>query len=337
MSNFRHEKLEWLKQEILDILSFLKTEFNEINHVSNLFDENFFVDNLFRYRKYEIDRIPTMQFDYVKNSWIRIRNQKFINTIETLNNFSTLTYNVWFSGHNFVNRRNAILEILKEKNPDVISLQEVTSTFFNVLLENNFIRENYYISDSYINSYNVIMLSKFPMKFYILYFPTKMYRNLIVGEVRVKSFEKSSSVVFSSSHFESLDNQEIREIQLEKSFSLLNLFKNSLLIGDFNIDDKLQENEIQHIDSNYTDTWVTWKKFKNITNDTGYTYYEDKREPPQRIDRILINKYSFYKLKYFEIVGKQKIDVDPQFDFKITVTTPSDHQGLFAKFDLENK
>jgi len=299
------------------------------------FDDNLNLEKLTRYQEHELSRLPTLFYETEKSSWVRLKNQKINNTIGITKNFKIITYNVWFGKHNFENRRKAILEILKQKNSDIVCLQEVTSPFFNFLLENEFIKKNYYISDSYINSYNVVILSKFPTKFYILTLPSKMMRNLILGEIKIEINGLSQNMIFSSTHLESLNNEIYRKNQLEKIFNILNKFKNSMLVGDFNIDDNLQNSEMNYIIPNFLDSWNLWMKKYNLTKEDGYTFYEDKTEPPQRIDRILMNEKSEYILNYLEIIGKDKIDVDNKFNFS-TVETPSDHQGIYSEFILKN-
>jgi len=341
-TNQYHLKFNWIYENIYDLVTWPKgLSGNSIINQNRIIverkpgDDNFTVDYLMRFRNKDISNISTLKFDSKTQNWVRIKNRKVDNTVERLDSFKMISYNIWFGKHNFLNRRNAIFDLLKEKDADVVCLQEVTSYFFNALIENQFIRENYYISDSYITSYNVVILSKFSLKFYVLTLPTQMNRNLVIGELKVKEFERNKNIVFASSHYESLENEDLRKTQLENSFEVLNSFSNSLLVGDFNIDDKLQASEIKNIDLKYYDSWLIWKNRNNLAEEDGYTYYEDKSEPAQRIDRIMLNKDSYYKLNDFEIFGKEKIQVDEKFNFG-TIETPSDHQGLYAEFVLEN-
>lgn len=341
-TNQYHHKFNWIYENIYDIITWPKglSPYSNINQNKSLIfkkpgDSDVTVDYVMRFRNREINNISTLKFDAENKNWFRIKNRKVDNSIEKLDSFKIVTYNIWFGRHNFFNRRIAILELLKNKNADVVCLQEVTSHFYNALMEDKFIQQNYYLSDSFINSYNVVILSKFPMKFYVLNLPTNMMRNLVIGEVKVKKLEKNPSVVFSSSHLESLENVDLRKTQLENSFEVLNWFKNSLLVGDFNIDDKLQAEEMKNIDPKFNDSWLLWRKKFSLSEEDGYTYYEDKSEPPQRIDRIIFSKDFFYKLDKFEIFGKEKIQVDEKFN-ESTVETPSDHQALYAEFVLEN-
>jgi hypothetical protein len=178
------------------------------------------------------------------------------------------------------------------------------------------------------------MLSKFPIRFYHLTFPTNQNRYLIIGEIKIKTQEISQSLIFSTSHFESLENNaDFRKDQISRTFKVLNEFKNSFLLADFNIDDKINKNELDNFDTLYIDSWKFWmQKNKNLKEEDGLTYYEDKSQPSQRLDRIFYGNYSDFELKNFEIIGKEKIETDKKLEYNSTVATPSDHQGLYAEF-----
>lgn len=122
---------------------------------------------------------------------------------------------------------------------------------------------------------------------------------------------------------------------MSRSFKLLNEFKNSFLVGDFNIDDKINREELANFDHLFNDSWKFWmQKNPKLSESDGYTYYEDENEPKQRLDRILYGTYADFELKNFEILGKDKITVDPKAKSS-SVGTASDHQGLFAEFSAK--
>lgn len=275
--------------------------------------------------------IKSIKFDKYRQIWDKYENKYIDNNIIELDNFSILTYNVWFDKHNYLNRREALLNIFKEKDASVICLQEVIMPFIEYLKEDKYIKKNYHISDSLFEPYNIVILSKLPMRFYYLQFPTNQNRYLVIGEVKVRSQETSRSIVFSTSHFESLNNADFRKDQMMRSFKVINDFKNAFIMGDFNIDEKLNKEELGNFDEVYTDAWKQWMENKNLKTEDGYTYYEDTSEPKQRLDYILYGNYGDFKLNNLEIVGKNKIKVDSNAKSS-SVSTPSDHQGIFAEF-----
>lgn len=309
-------------------------EFKENNHLEILTNE----------KKSDLEKVSSLKFNWKINVWEALEHNSINNEIDYLENFKIITYNVWFDRHNFFNRRYALLEIFKNSNADIICLQEVITPFIEYIKNDENIKKKYYISNNMFSYYNVMILSKFPLKIYRLKFQTKMDRHLLIGELKINKNnlnnpDFNNSILFATSHFESLiENAELRKIQFSKAFELLNLFKNALLVGDYNFDDNLNYNEINNLDPLYFDAWKVWmdKDFNlNLQNEDGYTYYEDKTEPPQRIDRILFGKYSNFELKAFDIIGKEKINVDPKYNLS-TVETASDHQGLLAEFSLKS-
>jgi endonuclease/exonuclease/phosphatase family metal-dependent hydrolase len=322
------------RREIIDFL-FPKKENKE--NFENFPDRRFhkFLDMNTVFLKAEslIAPIKSIKFDKERNLFDKFENKYIDNNINDIKNFSILTYNVWFDRFNYKNRRDAILEILKQKDASVICLQEVIQPFLEFIKEDDFIKNNYYISDSILGPYNIVMLSKFPLRFYHLTFPTNQNRYLIIGEIKLKSKEISKSIIFSTSHFESLDkNSDFRRDQMMRTFKVINEFKNAFLLGDFNIDDKINRDEMSNFDSLYTDSWKIWmSKNPKLKEEDGYTYYEDNNEPKQRLDRILFGNYSDFELQNFEIIGKDKIKTNPN-DTSSSVSTPSDHQGLYAEF-----
>lgn len=61
---------------------------------------------------------------------------------------SFITYNIWFDPREFKARNLKILEIIREKNADVVCLQEVVPQFIkDFLVKDKWITSNYKISD----------------------------------------------------------------------------------------------------------------------------------------------------------------------------------------------
>lgn len=116
--------------------------------------------------------IPTYKFDKEDNNWISIDTRTEVKNRDT-SQFSIITYNVLFSTfENNKEQSNArvqkIIEILNNSNADIIGLQEVTQSFLIQLLREDWVKLNYYVSDSIqgttVNPYGQLLLSKFPFK-----------------------------------------------------------------------------------------------------------------------------------------------------------------------------
>lgn len=116
--------------------------------------------------------LPTYKFSGEENNWISIdQRSSFAN--QEIERFSILTYNVLFSTYEKSKEQSnariqKLIEILKYSNADIIGLQEVTQSFLIQLLREDWVKNNYYTSDSIqgttVNPYGQLLLSKLPFK-----------------------------------------------------------------------------------------------------------------------------------------------------------------------------
>jgi poly(A) polymerase len=116
--------------------------------------------------------LPTYKFSGEENNWISIdQRSSFAN--QEIERFSILTYNVLFSTYEKSKEQSdariqKLIEILKYSNADIIGLQEVTQSFLIQLLREDWVKYNYYTSDSIqgttVNPYGQLLLSKLPFK-----------------------------------------------------------------------------------------------------------------------------------------------------------------------------
>ncbi|MFT5525824.1 MAG: endonuclease/exonuclease/phosphatase family metal-dependent hydrolase [Pirellulaceae bacterium] len=104
-------------------------------------------------------------------------NQKWRTKADAGHEFSTqtlmfATYNIWFGRfgrfgrHRERDRHLAILTILQNRNADVIGLQEVTHSSLPLILEQEWIRDAYEVSDSRgdtFGAYGTLLLSRLPV------------------------------------------------------------------------------------------------------------------------------------------------------------------------------
>ena len=56
-------------------------------------------------------------------------------------------FDVWFSEKNWFRRAHALFQLISNKDPDFVCLQEVTPKFLTLLLQQSWIREKYFVSD----------------------------------------------------------------------------------------------------------------------------------------------------------------------------------------------
>jgi tyrosyl-DNA phosphodiesterase 2 len=280
-------------------------------------------NNIKQLNNKNISQVITLQF---KNSqWCPLKIDK--PPILVGKEISFITYNVWFENINWDNRLKALVEIFEQYSPDFLCLQEVTAPFLDFLMSHSHIQKNYYISGNFKEGYDVLILSKYQTNYYTVSFPSNMGRNLLFTTLQLNDKE---DLVIATSHFESLQNETKRKIQLEITFKELNNFSSSFLMGDFNFDPSWKEQE--NIDPNYVDSWKLHCEDNCIEEKSGFTMPANKYFPAWRPDRLLFKPKEMIKLNKFEIIGKNKINTNP--DEYGNVETPSDHYGLYGKFDL---
>jgi len=193
------------------------------------------------FEKKNFDVIPWI-FDGQK--WNQSKIQSTSTSSNIPNTLSIVSYNVWFDNFECIARWQAILEILTKLRPNVIGFQECTETFMNLLISNDFIRQNYLLSDISTNlweaRYGICLLiqkeiatSTTKIKLHKL--PTQMGRNAILATL---NFTGEHSISFGTVHLESLSNKQRRRDQLailSEIYSNINS-QSSLLFGDFNFD-----------------------------------------------------------------------------------------------------
>jgi tyrosyl-DNA phosphodiesterase 2 len=280
-----------------------------------------------------LKNVPTYKYDNSTNKWCTIEVTQTVNPYIT-DKISFISYNVWFESHNWNNRINELLNLFKKYSPDFICFQEMTYEFLKFLCEQNFIQENYFLSGNYKGSYDVFMLSKLPVKFYVNEFVSQMGRNLLIANAQFLTKEKTiENLLIATSHFESLNNAPIRNKQLKSAFDILNISNLAFLMGDFNFDSSWKEEE-KNIDVNFIDSWYVYKEKNNLDHSDGYTMAGDKYFPPWRPDRILFkDSLNTFVLDKFEIIGKEPIQINNSQRYK-DIKTPSDHYGLYAVFSI---
>jgi tyrosyl-DNA phosphodiesterase 2 len=229
-----------------------------------------------------------------------------------------LTWNVWFGGHMFEERRAALLAELERRQPDVICLQEVTVELLADLVGTKWIRAAYKLSDiELFQTYDVALLSRIPIRrLSALALPTRMGRRLLVAEL-------ACGLAVGTIHLESMkESTHARATQLALIQPYLAQLGEAVLCGDMNFkpDDAI---ETAALDPTFVDVWPALHP-----DDPGYTadseinkmrYALKPAMSRKRIDRVFVHG-SRWTPSAIELVGTEPIDSEGTFT--------SDHFGL---------
>ncbi len=235
-----------------------------------------------------------------------------------------LTWNVWFGGHMFDERRDALFAELARRAPDVIVLQEVTDELLVELLDEPWVQAAYQLSERQLEHYDVVVLSRLPIRrLSVVELPSEMGRRLLVAEL-------ACGLTIATVHLESTRHEaaaraaQLRIIQP----ALLERSPDVLLAGDMNFEpDHALENAA--LDPSFVDTWpLLHPEAPGYTVDTAINVMrlQTHGKPAQkRIDRIFARS-SRWRARAIELVGTAPIDRAGTFT--------SDHFGLEARFTV---
>ncbi|ERN17400.1 hypothetical protein AMTR_s00037p00211070 [Amborella trichopoda] len=270
---------------------------------------------------------------------------------EESNTFVMLTYNVWFREDlKLIERMNAIGDIIREYDPDVICLQEVTPNIYHIFQQSMW-WQKYQCSVSNElaaeRPYFCMQLSRLPVKSFLC----ESFRNSIMGrELCVADIDAGMGrhLVVATTHLESpcpappswnqMYSPE-RRTQAEESLQLLKDHPNVIFAGDMNWDEKI-DGEFP-LSNDWIDAWTELRPREN-----GWTYdtkanqmLSENRALQKRLDRFVCNMRDF-KLSSIDMIGTKAIPGISYFKEKkvrkqmqkITLPVlPSDHYGLLLK------
>lgn len=277
------------------------------------------------------------KFDSTSQKWIYTSPPKETLKFETL---SIVTFNVWFDQFQKMERLRELMNICRDK--DIICLQEVTTNFLKGVLEIDWVKKSYFVSDvfgSTVSPYGVMILSKLHPKFFTFHkMPTKMSRYFLLMHLNVNNQDVEIGTV----HLESLSNRNTRKEQLELISKTLKA-DTSLFMGDFNFcsyrnyvenDTSNLENEVlKELVPEFKDIWAELSKEKGYTFDTtSNKMIEDHKFEQMRYDRIVIRSKEWKPIA-IDIIGDKEFKTDEYTKKKVY---PSDHYGLITQIKYEN-
>ena len=230
-----------------------------------------------------------------------------------------LSWNIYFGGHMFEERRDGLFAELERRRPDVALLQEVTPELLEALTVQSWISE-YHLSDTdggSLGRYGMLLLARLaPDRVRWLDLPTAMGRSLLVADV--------GGLTVATVHLESSKHDTaVRVAQLERIFGFLRRYDSDVVLaGDMNFQPS-DSAETAALDGDFADLWPALRPGEpgyTVDTDANPMRYQLKEKPThKRIDRVF-HRGSAWRATAIELVGTRPIDVDGTF--------VSDHFGL---------
>ena len=252
------------------------------------------------------------QFDPIEGKWITLPSpEPEPQPSVAEGKLCVVSYNVWFSETNQLIRAKSMMDLIEPFQPDVIAFQEVTLPFLQVVKEQPWIQERYWLSDttgSTCHPYGIMMLINrhspwLPRpKLSIHQLPSSMGRRFLrcISE---------NGISIATAHLESESNCDVRVLQLGKIFDSLNAVPNSSLsifLGDTNFGDNTPESALlSEKFPQYQDLWLQLNP--DVDPQETHTMV-DPSDPARRIDKLF---YAISRSPHSLI----SLDSEPHFQF----------------------
>jgi endonuclease/exonuclease/phosphatase family metal-dependent hydrolase len=235
------------------------------------------------------------------------------------------TFNIWFDDYHRRQRCLAISDLLRERSPDVVALQELTPSALEIFAAQPWVREEYLIASAVsegTGNYGMLMLSRVPIiRATYSQLPTRQSRGFLEAELAVNNARQ----VVCCLHLDSgKSSARLRGWQLRRIFRAQRSAEDAVLLGDFNMRDA--ENE--RITLPYSDIWPMLRPNEpGFTEDTSINLMRlDARNKKRqvRFDRVLI-KGKRWRAVDIDLLGTRPIAPELPRVF------PSDHFGVTCR------
>jgi len=247
---------------------------------------------------------------------------------ETPKSVSILTYNVLADESQADARAPALFSIIRDRDPDIIALQEAAPWFLHRLGKAGLlgrythitregkplaVRGLFLMAKGKLGSVDAGLLS------------SRQGRAYLIADIALPGHDEPVTVA--TCHLDSLlEYRQERATQLKFYFTKLAAKKHVVFLGDFNFGDG-EEPESSAAPKTYTDVFRCLNP-----NDKGFTWDTKgnplaransfPNEPSRRLDRILLRSSALVPSKV-AIIGNAPVRDTPRL-------FPSDHYGLFA-------
>lgn len=240
------------------------------------------------------------------------------------------TYNVWNDPKQVEQRYRAIAEILSARRPDIMVFQEITPTALDVLLSEQWIRDDYAraaVVGGDAGDYGMLMLSRVPVS-RVMYtrLPTRQARGFLTADLAING----SRLAVCCIHLDSgKSSARLRGWQLRRIFRALRNAENAVVLGDFN----MRDGENSRIKAPYRDVWPELRPGEDgFTEDTSINlmrYDMKDKHRHVRFDRVLL-KGERWVATDIALLGTEPIDA------ALPRVFPSDHFGVECRLTARN-
>ncbi|KAL9644836.1 hypothetical protein ABK040_005318 [Willaertia magna] len=276
-------------------------------------------------------------FDLQKKQWnVLQKEQLSLHTNFNKNEkLKIISFNIWFDLFKRIERTNEIINICKTKEADILCFQEVTPNTLQFISSNNYIQENFYLSDckdenlqqqdlnlgKTVSPYGVMIAIKKTLpitNMFLNILPTRMSRSAVSVELEYESSNKETKkMCFTTVHLESLSSEIFRAKQLYLISTFLKTYSTGFLCGDFNFDsdrnykeedfDKpLENNNLSCFLNDFKDLWQELKpedKGKTFDTEKNLMFLDHEKEV-MRYDRMMFKSDDWIALN-IELLGTE--------------------------------
>ena len=178
--------------------------------------------------------VPVERFDAATGRWTDADTEGSVDRDE----ITVATFNIWLDSYHADQRYLAIADLLAERAPDVIVLQEVTPQALAVFAARPWVRDGYLraaVVGGDVGDYGMLMLSRLPIsRATYTRLPTRQSRGFLAAELTVNGNRQ----VICCLHLDSgKSSARLRAWQLRRIFRTLRSTKDAVLLGDFNMRD----------------------------------------------------------------------------------------------------
>ncbi len=259
----------------------------------------------------------------------------------TRTTLSVLTMNVWNNDHYLDDRMDYIGDLIAQKTPDIVCLQEVPYDQVKTLVQ-YLQNDDYEVYESTVRrQHGELIASKLPIyRFRFLPFrESPDRRGVNIAEIDLPGGE---SVFVVTAQLESPEfatyygtqkdqNASIRRDQLKDMFHLFRTHSRVLYAGDTN----LATNAYVKLPRRWQDAWVASGSLPNyrFTVDGLRNPHIEDKQCRERSDRVLfkVPDHDRWRVTAFGLVGLKSILPADTGE----VVFPSDHFGVYVTFEIE--